>query len=162
MNKIKLLACLVTLGAVVISTSGFVSRLGGAIDTTDPEKELIRIKNGEASLTMGKGSVVTLDLTADDGVTAKMNTGTAGLPALCITEVSIAVGAYGECRTYGPHPGVFTAGTTQAVVAGSAVVASATTGHIEGGLGAGEVPIGIAFDSNNTATATTPIFVMIR
>lgn len=144
---------------VALNSWGFVSSHYGSKDTTRPEIEYIYVKNADETA-WSKGSVIGPSVSADDGVTGHLVLGADGLPAICITMEAIAVNAFGKCQTYGYHSAVLVDGTT-ATVAGSAVVASSTAGHIEGGLGAGEVPLGIALDAASTST-TQEVFIQIR
>lgn len=136
-----------------------IQRLGSSLDTTDPEKEFIKIKNTEASTSIVSGNMVCLDTSADDGVSAKLCT-TGGAPALCVGIDTILAGAYGRCQIYGFHAAVLVSAAGNNVTAGGRLaVSSDGTASKADGKSTGDL-VGIALDSASTST-TVKAFIKL-
>lgn len=146
--------------ALVIAMPAFavIGRFGGSLNTSDPEKVFIRIKNGESSTAMAKGDLVSADTTADDGVTMKLTT-TSGQEVTCVVEEAIVAGAFGLCQVYGYHSAVKVNGTTFNISTGGRVAASTYSGRGDGtGSGAS---IGRALDGS-TVQGTIPMMLKLQ
>lgn len=116
---------------IALPALAVVGRFGGSLNTSDPEKVFINIKNGEASTAMSDGDLVSADVSADDGVTMKLTT-TSGQEVTCVVAESIATGKFGLCQVYGFHSAVKVNGTTFAIATGGRLAASTYTGRADG------------------------------
>lgn len=144
---------------VPLASWAFVGRFGGSLNTSDPEKIFIKIKNGEASTAMANGDLVGADTTADDGVTMKL-TIAAGEQVTCVVAEAIAAGKFGLCQVYGFHSAVKVNGTTFAVASGGNVSASTYTGRGDGETNTAQ-SIGKALDGS-TISNTIPMWLKLQ
>lgn len=147
--------------AAIQPAHAIVGRFGGSYDTTDPEKEFIRVKNSEASSAFAAGDLLCSDTSADDGVSVKICVTTAGQPIQCVGSVAIAAGKYGLCQIYGYHAAVKVSGQTNSVTAGGRLTftSDGAAGRADG-KSTGDI-VGIALDSASTST-TVKAFLRLR
>lgn len=132
----------------------------GAADATTIEKQSINVKNVHSGDILA-GQVVTLDLTADDGVSVVLST-TAGLVPLCVMEVACAVNALCPCQTNGKlDVALFDSSHANAVAGKRFYMSTANAGYLAARNTevATEAPGGIFYDA---ATASGSIQVYIK
>lgn len=125
-NLLVLLFALVTFEASAINgPMGRSTALSydGTVDSSSLEKLFINVKNGSGG-SLAAGSVVVMDLTADDGATVTTSTTQTNSP-VCVIEKTCAASALCSCQIYGLANVLFD-GSGPASVAGARFFLSAT------------------------------------
>jgi len=130
-----------------------------------------RVKNGSGG-SLAVGSIVILDLTADDGVTVTTSTSRNAVP-FCVVMETIAANGIGKCQTYGREADgvLFDAfgGVDKAATAGNAIYISTTRAGYGQGINPANnpsavglvYPVGIWYDTAS-ATGSVEAFIQLR
>lgn len=154
MKKYYIIAALLA----AIPAFAVIGRFGGSLNTSDPEKVMIRIKNAESSTAMAVGDLVSASVTADDGVSMLLTT-TSGQDVTCVVTEAIAAGKFGLCQVFGYHSAVKVNGTTFNISTGGRVAASTYTGRGDGTTVG--ISIGRALDGS-TVSGTIPMWLHLQ
>lgn len=133
----------------------------GTVDTSTLEKHFINVVNNKGS-SIAAGSLVYLDVTADDGASVTTGTTDSQTP-LCIMVAACADNAACSCQTYGLYSAaLFDAEGGNAVAGAPFFLSTANAGYIsEGALGADNIPAGIFYDAAS-ASAAVEVFIKLR
>lgn len=164
--KSLFLSVILALG-VISNAHAFNGTIGrsNALDITGAavpeslEKQFINVKNTHSGA-IPAGSITTLDLTVDDGVSVILS-GSAGLSPLCVMVKACAVGALCSCQTKGVFDGMLFDVAAASAVAGKRIYMSTTavgSGSARTTEVATEVPAGIFF-SAQAASAAVKVFL---
>lgn len=117
------------------------------------EKHFMNVKNGSGG-TLAAGSVVVLDLTADDGFTVTTSTTQTQSPA-CIIEASCASAALCRCQVYGYATALLDANNTntQATAGARFFLSANNAGYIQGiaSPNGTQEPGGIFYDTTGSS-----------
>ena len=165
MKKLLALVSLYVLATTPVSA--FINNQGfstgvdyaGAVIAETVEKNFVYVK---ASAALAAGSVVALDLSADDGATALVGP-TSGLAPHCIAVAAIASGAIGKCQIYGLIDAALFDSTNSASVAGKrGYMSTNNAGYISARATevAGEVPLGYFYDAAS-ASGSVQFFIKL-
>jgi len=144
------------IGLISLNANAEILRIGGSIDTSDPEAVYMNVVNGEAS-SVAKGSLMKPSASADDGVTALKTTDATDVP-ICVMAVTCSAGAVCRCQTYGFADFILADGQDNAISAGQKMTASAYDARVDGGTGH---VVGVALDANS-ASGSLEGFIMLR
>lgn len=131
----------------------------GTVRPETVEKLYINVKNTKGS-TVAAGSVMTIDVSNDDGASAT-TLSTGGLSPLCIVVSACSANALCLCQRYGLFSAALFDSTANNAVAGSRwYMSSANAGYVSarGTSLATEVPGGIFYDAAS-ASGSVEIFI---
>lgn len=133
----------------------------GTVDTSTLEKEFINVVNGEGS-TIAAGSLVILDVTADDGATVIVDTSSGQTP-ICVMVDACADNKLCKCQTYGLYDSALvdlTGGNPAA--GGTAFISLTNAGYLKAGtVGGTEHPVGVFYDAVS-ATGAAQVFLKLK
>lgn len=136
-----------------------VKKADGTVDANSIEKRFLNVLNKQGS-TIAAGSVVALDLTADDGASVILS-GTAGHAPLCVMAVSCSAAALCKCQNYGYATALFDSTNAPAVTGMAFYMSTSNAGYIS----ARSVPVfgtdwkgGVFYDAAS-ASASVEVFL---
>jgi hypothetical protein len=163
----KLLMLSILFLSCFFTANVFASEIcSSSFDATGAVKErcqkFIKVKNTSGG-EKGVGSVMTLDLTADDGISVTTSTSASAQPLCLIAEVACASNAMCKCQTYGYFSAALFDNENGNASAGDvAYISENTAGYIEAESSAAfsDVPIGRFYDAV-TATGATELFLLL-
>lgn len=133
----------------------------GTADANSLEKEFINVINNEGS-SIAAGSLVILDVTADDGASVIVDTSSGQTP-ICVVVKACADNALCECQTYGLIDSVLTDLTGgNASAGGTAFISLTNAGYVKAGtVGGTEHPVGVFYDAVS-ATGAAQLFLKLK
>lgn len=133
----------------------------GSADANSVEKEFINVINNEGS-SIAAGSLVILDVTADDGASVIIDTSASQTP-ICVMVAACADNALCKCQTYGIYDSLLVDLTGGNAVAGAPFFLSqGNAGYSRTNtLGGVEIPAGVFYDAAS-ATGSVQAFIKLK